>query len=126
MSLILAAYNVIKPLPPEGSEEWLAMLPGWTGWKYDQEYPEYFWQASDRRTNLYFNWDGYQYGAHTSDGLLNANSVKTFDNGVGYYPVLYHGFYYFRGDLMDSWHAAGNIPYSGYKIARATSLTPQR
>lgn len=34
MSMILTAYNVIKPLPPEGSEEWLAMLPGWTGWKY--------------------------------------------------------------------------------------------
>lgn len=34
MSMILTAYNVLKPLPPEGSEEWLAMLPGWTGWKY--------------------------------------------------------------------------------------------
>ena len=36
MSMILAAYNAIKPLPPEGSEEWLAMLPGWTGWKFGQ------------------------------------------------------------------------------------------
>lgn len=35
MSMILTAYNVIKPLPPEGSDEWLAMLPGWTGWRYD-------------------------------------------------------------------------------------------
>lgn len=34
MSMILKSYNAIKPLPPEGSEEWLEMLPGWTGWKY--------------------------------------------------------------------------------------------
>ena len=34
MPMILTSYSVVKSLPPEGSEEWLALLPGWTGWKY--------------------------------------------------------------------------------------------
>lgn len=53
MSMILTAYNVIKPLPPEGSEEWLAMLPGWTGWKY------YYGDGGPRHYFVTTFWDRY-------------------------------------------------------------------
>ena len=133
MSMILTAYNVIKPLPPEGSEEWLAMLPGWTGWIYSFEYgpdtPTTQWHV-----NRY--WSETPYGGTTIRVRIawgGADNYIVYDTlgddpmpspiGNTYYAIL-GSYYYFRGAVVPN---GGDISGgTGYYVGRATSLTPQR
>lgn len=117
MSMILTAYNVIKPLPPEGSDEWMAMLPGWSGWRYchpnDHCGHSYHW--SDWGYQAFVYWDIYE--GKTGDVPVEAECPRVGD--TLYYKV--GSYYYFRGTYRTT---LLGVKY--YEIARATSLTPQR
>ena len=114
MSMILTAYNAIKPLPPEGSEEWLAMLPGWSGWIYD----DYYCSWHDGREGCYALDFYYDYSPTCYEsGLVCPDDFNYLANGLPYYHSK-RGCYIFRG---------GPDPANeGYYLAWATSLTPQR
>lgn len=125
MSMILTAYNVIKPLPPEGSEEWLAMLPGWSGWlcrlKADSDY-SYYWLG---RYEYFHDYDVLYF--NTYEGMLGTVNPTTapFVGDIMYTYI--GGYYYFRGAFYKKGDGfPSNKNMNIYYIARATSLTPQR
>lgn len=121
MSMLLTAYNVIKPLPPEGSDEWLAMLPGWSGWIYlDRPSNAYmirtFNDAARDNDTGYVYWDIYE--GKTGD-ITTSN--RGYVGGILYCKI--GSYYYFRGKLREEEYL-NNM--DAFEIARATSLTPQR
>ena len=133
MSMLLKSYQNV-PLPPEGSEEWLAMLPGWSGWIYNPNYGDTSgWQY---RVDLSGNPVPMPSGASVGVVYWHIYEGKTGDVpfpdscpkvGDTYYYKL-GDYYYFRGvarDLLDD-SGSSYRKRQWYEIARATSLTPQR
>lgn len=122
MPKILASYAVnVDPLPPEGSEEWLAMLPGWSGWIY-RDRPSNVYMI---RTQNYDNLDKDIGAVYWNIYEGKTGDITTSNRGyVG--AILYckiGSYYYFRGKLMKEDYSHGR---DAFEIARATSLTPQR
>ena len=117
MPMLLKSYQN-APLPPEGSDEWLAMLPGWTGWRYCQHGDgcgnHYAWEDWSYQAFVY--WDIYE--GKTGDVPIETNCPRVGD--TLYYKV--GSYYYFRGIYRE----VENGHIKAYEIARATSLTPQR
>ena len=126
MPMLLKSYQntPLPPLPPEGSEEWLAMLPGWSGWHYQTKETStisYLWLGRyDVMRDfdvLYFN----IYEGKTGDASPPWKTV----GDVRYVQI--GGYYYFRGAFVKKGNGfSGNVNMDTFYIARATSLTPQR
>ena len=139
MSKILTAYNAIKPLPPEGSDEWLAMLPGWQGWVFDKA--AFFWGEGHENypgdvnigIDYYADWCYGGRGIPCRSGSIlhiPLNEILHLSNGTPYIHYAGSGSsycggscYIFRGPLKVP---NGNGGASFYSIGWATSLTPQR
>ena len=127
MSMLLKSYQN-APLPPEGSEEWLAMLPGWSGWIYNPDYGDTSgWMYEVTPSGGPIGTVGvvywHIYEGRTGDVPFPDSCPKV--GGTYYYKL--GDYYYFRGvarDLFDTW--SPNRKKQWYEIARATSLTPQR
>lgn len=121
MSMILKSYDEGIVLPPEGTEEWLALLPGWSGWRYQEgvtdgeSTPLYYFMTmlnNPNTGNVYWNiWEGLT-------GSFN-------ESNTGYVGDVFYahigGYYYFRGEHKKNNFILGNW----YAIARATSLEPK-
>lgn len=126
MSMILTAYNAIKPLPPEGSEEWLAMLPGWTGWKYQWDGNRYYISLDAYGNMHWVYWDYHCIFTWMPGGTYDGDcswSLATFIQ-VGPRKVVipcedsaYSGKYIFVGDYV---FTSGTENY--YKIALADAI----
>lgn len=125
MSMILKSYGEGIVLPPEGSDEWFALLPGWSGWMYSPgvvsgesrniyQIRTYNFSNIDNDTGyVYWNiWEG------------KTGDITTSNRGyVG--SILYckiGNYYYFRGKLRQENYSYG---MDAFEVARATSLTPQ-
>lgn len=133
MPKILTSYDKSIVLPPEGSDEWLALLPGWSGWQYSFEY------GPDTPTTQ------FRINRYLSEVLTHNNSITRLriawggaDNYIIYdsyesnppaslissvYCIQVNSYYYFRGAVVP--HGADISGGTGYYVGRATSLEPQ-
>ena len=133
MSMILTAYNAIKLLPPEGSDEWLAMLPGWTGWRFNITYRQdqySFWaNYSGSTAVITVQWAEdstmgndwvYRTGGLSATG---ENSKYELCKYIGEHLYIYdtnNGWYYFAGD-----YKVNDDTTLKYAVARARDIVPQ-
>ena len=131
MSMILKSYDEGIVLPPEGSDEWMALLPGWSGWMgspcsgrdYAQP-PDYsFWSQTvsyipQDEATITIVWDGDKVYRTTT----GTHDKKQFIWGHQY--VYSGGYYYFAGNYCGRDTDDTEAIYY-YKLGRATSLEPQ-
>ena len=125
MPKILVNYAVNKYIPEEGSEEWLALLPNWSGWYYALGHdngPYYFMVHDWGYSGVGWQWpqaeggkDFYYKGP--SESALPTIGGRPYITGEDDSGTLW---YYFRGSLVDTFST-----YRNYRVGRATSLTPQ-
>lgn len=136
MPKILNSYSKGVVLPPEGSDEWFALLPGWQGWIYDDE--AFLWANPTSgignvsiTIDYYLEWwNGRGIPCASANRLsFKANEISYLANGTPYVslvcdgrPMCYGSCYIFRGyrDPGDS-----NNQTSFYAIGWSTSLEPQ-
>ena len=132
MSMILKSYDEGIVLPPEGSDEWFALLPGWSGWM-DCNCPgggtiaaPLFSFASQTTSYMDPNTADitvFWNARHTSDWLFRLfDEKKQFIWGHQY--CYYGGYYYFAGVYCGR-AEDDTEAYYYYKVGRATSLEPQ-
>lgn len=138
MSKILASYAVnVDPLPPEGSDEWFALLPGWSGWRFNSRYNEdyyAFWIQTYGQPSGYANitvqWAEdstmgndwvYRTGGLHATGENSEHELCKYIGGHLYIYDADNGWYYFAGDYKLT---EGVIPK--YAVARARDIVPQR
>lgn len=138
MPKILASYAVnVELLPPEGSEEWLAMLPGWSGWRYNNRYNEdyyAFWVQSgfsgipSGYANITVQWAEdstmgndwvYRTGGLSATGEDSEYELCKY---IGEHLYIYdakNGWYYFAGDFK-----INDDTILKYAVARARGIVP--
>ena len=138
MSMILTAYNAVKPLPPEGSEEWLAMLPGWTGWRFNIAYRQdnySFWAQYEgssipngnavitvqwaEDSTMGNDWV-YRTGGLSATGENSKSELCKYIGGHLYIYDASNGWYYFAGEYKVN--SEGILKYA---VARARDIVPQ-
>ena len=126
MPKILISYAVNKYIPEEGSEEWLALLPNWSGWYYalGVDHGPYAFNVNKAvvGTSVMFQWP---YDKGGKDYTYSAGGIETLPT-IGERPYITGTdddgvlWYYFRGAL-----AADYSSVTRYYVGRATALTPQ-
>lgn len=136
MPKILNSYDKSIVLPPEGSNEWFALLPGWQGWIYDDE--AFFWgNNTGSIANVSVAVDYYGDWCYGGRGIpcgfnnyisVDSSRINYLANGTPYFLLTETSrscnkpCYVFRGprDPGDS-----NNSRTWYAIGWATSLEPQ-
>lgn len=138
MSKILTSYAVnVDPLPPEGSDEWFALLPGWSGWRYNNRYNEdyyAFWVndggAPSGYATITVQWAEdstmgndwvYRTGGLSATGENSKSELCKYIGGHLYIYDAKNSWYYFAGDFK-----VNDDTTLKYAVARARDIVPQR